>query len=118
MGLTTAQVVLERGQEVDWFSSHWIVMGTVIAFAGIVALILWELYTDEPVIDFRLFLNGPLTVGSCLGMAVGFALFGSSFLLPQFTENLLNYPAYQAGMVLMPRALAMLLTYASGRKAL
>lgn len=42
-----------------------------------------------------------------IGSATGFALFGSSFLLLQFTENLLNYPAYQAEMVLMPRALAM-----------
>ena len=104
------QVVLERGEEVDWFSNHWIIVGAVIASAALVALVVWELYTDEPVINLRLFRNVPLSVGSSLGMVVGFALFGSSFLLPQFTETLLNYPAYQAGMVLMPRAVAMLLT--------
>ncbi|MGA7619227.1 DHA2 family efflux MFS transporter permease subunit [Candidatus Binatus sp.] len=110
VGLTMMQVVLERGEEVDWFSNHWIVIGTVVASASIVALVVWELYNDEPVINFRLFRNVPLSAGSGLGMVVGFALFGSSFLLPQFTETLLNYPAYQAGMVLMPRAVAMLLT--------
>ncbi len=110
VGLTMMQVVLERGQEVDWFSNHWIVLGTVVACAALLALVVWELYTDEPVINLRLFRNVPLSVGSSLGMVVGFALFGSSFLLPQFTETLLNYPAYQAGMVLMPRAVAMLLT--------
>jgi MFS transporter, DHA2 family, multidrug resistance protein len=109
IGLTATQVVLERGEEVDWFSNNWIVTGTAVAAFAIVALIIWELKTDEPVIDFRLFRNVPLSVGSGLGMVLGFALFGSSFLLPQFTENLLNYPAFQAGLVLMPRALTMLL---------
>jgi len=66
-------------------------------------------YTEEPVVDFRLFRNVPLSVGCGLGAVIGFALFGSSFLLPQFTQELLNYPAYQAGLVLMPRALTMLL---------
>jgi MFS transporter, DHA2 family, multidrug resistance protein len=107
-GLTAAQIVLERGEEVDWFASNWIITGTIIAAVALTALVAWELWTDEPVIRFRLFRNVQLSVGSGLGMVIGFALFGSSFLLPQFTENLLNYPAYQAGMVLMPRAVAML----------
>ncbi len=109
VGLTAAQIVLERGEEVDWFASHWIIIGTVIAVVGIVALIIWELMRSEPIIDFRLFKNRLLTVGCAIGSASGFALYGSSFLLPQFTESLLNYPAYQAGLVLMPRALAMFL---------
>jgi MFS transporter, DHA2 family, multidrug resistance protein len=109
IGLTATQIVLERGEEVDWFSNDWIVIGSVVALIALVALIVWELRSEEPVIDFRLFRNVPLAVGSGLGMVLGFALFGSSFLLPQFTENLLNYPAFQAGLVLMPRALTMLL---------
>ncbi len=108
-GLTAAQIVLERGEEVDWFASNWIIVGTVAAAIGIVGLLIWELKRKEPIIDFRLFKNRLLSVGCAIGSAIGFALFGSSFLLPQFTENLLNYPAYQAGLVLMPRALAMFL---------
>ena len=110
VGLTMMQVVLERGEEVDWFASNWIVLGSIVAAVSLVGLVLWELNSDEPIVNFRLFRNVPLSVGSSLGMVVGFALFGSSVLLPQFTETLLNYPAYQAGMVLMPRAVAMLLT--------
>jgi MFS transporter, DHA2 family, multidrug resistance protein len=109
VGLTAAQIVMERGEEVDWFASNWIVIGTVIAIIGITGLLIWELTHAEPIIDFRLFKNRLLTVGCAIGSASGFALYGSSFLLPQFTENLLNYPAYQAGLVLMPRALAMFL---------
>jgi MFS transporter, DHA2 family, multidrug resistance protein len=110
VGLTTMQIVLERGQDVDWFANNWIVVGTVVASIALLALVAWELHSDEPVINLRLFRNIPLSVGSGLGMMIGFALYGSSFLLPQFTENLLNYPAYQAGMILMPRAVAMMLT--------
>jgi DHA2 family multidrug resistance protein len=108
VGLTAMQVVLERGEEVDWFASHWIVAGSIIAGVALVAMVIWELLSDEPVIDFRLFRNVPLAVGSGIGAVVGFALYGSSFLLPQFTQDLLDYPAYQAGLVLMPRAAAML----------
>ncbi len=109
VGLTAAQVVLERGEEVDWFASNWIVTGTFVAGIALVSLIAWELKHDEPIINFRLFRNVPLTVGSSIGAMVGFALFGSSFLLPQYTQDLMNYPAYQAGLVLMPRAVAMML---------
>jgi MFS transporter, DHA2 family, multidrug resistance protein len=108
VGLAATQIVLERGQEVDWFASNWILIGTVLAVIALVSLVVWELLINEPVIDFRLFRNLQLSVGSGIGAIVGFALYGSSFLLPQFTQDLLSYPAYQAGLVLMPRALAML----------
>jgi MFS transporter, DHA2 family, multidrug resistance protein len=107
VALTAIQVVLERGEEVDWFASNWIVFGTVVGIAGLVALLIWELMRSEPIIDFKLFRNKLLSAGCAIGAASGFALFGSSFVLPQFTENLLDYPAYQAGLELMPRALAM-----------
>ncbi len=110
IGLTAAQVVLERGEEVDWFANNWIVIGSVASLTALTGLVVWEMfYAEEPVVDFRLFRNIPLSVGCGLGVVIGFALFGSSFLLPQFTQDLLNYPAYQAGLVLMPRALTMLL---------
>jgi DHA2 family multidrug resistance protein len=108
IGLTATQIVLERGQEVDWFANNWILVGAVVAVVALLSLIVWELMSNEPVIDFRLFRNLQLSVGSGIGAIVGFALYGSSFLLPQFTQDLLSYPAYQAGLVLMPRALAML----------
>lgn len=110
VGLTATQIVLERGEEVDWFASHWIVVGAVLGVGALAALIIWELFAKEPVINFRLFRNKLLSVGCAIGSASGFALFGSSFLLPQFTQNLLDYPAYQAGLVLMPRAAAMFLS--------
>ncbi|HVA69209.1 MAG TPA: DHA2 family efflux MFS transporter permease subunit [Candidatus Binataceae bacterium] len=107
VGLTALQVVLERGQEVDWFASHWIILGAVTAVVAISGLIIWELTRDEPVVNFRLFRNPRLATGSGMGAVIGFALFGSTFLLPQVTQDVLDYPAFRAGLVLMPRAIAM-----------
>jgi MFS transporter, DHA2 family, multidrug resistance protein len=107
VGLTSLQVVLERGQEVDWFASQWIVLGTIVAVLAIVGLLVWELNHDEPIVNFRLFRNLRLSAGSGMGTAIGFALFGSTFLLPQLTQDVLGYPAYRAGLVLVPRAAAM-----------
>jgi DHA2 family multidrug resistance protein len=107
-GLTALQVVLERGEEVDWFASHWIVAGAATAAVALVTLIIWELRSPEPIINLRLFRNPALRVGATLGALVSFVLFGSTFLLPQLTQDLLDYPAFQAGMVLLPRVLIML----------
>ena len=74
-----------------------------------VALVLWELHIDHPVINFRILKNIPLTIGSSIGIVFGLALFASTFILPQFTQDLLGYDAYQAGLVLAPRAVTLLI---------
>jgi MFS transporter, DHA2 family, multidrug resistance protein len=107
VGLTALQIVLERGQEVDWFASQWIIFGTTVTVFAIVGLLIWELKNNEPIVNFRLFRNVRLSAGSGMGTVIGFALFGSTFLLPQLTQDLLDYPAYRAGLVLVPRAGAM-----------
>jgi MFS transporter, DHA2 family, multidrug resistance protein len=109
VGLTTLQLVLERGQSFGWFASKWIVTGTIVAVFTIAALLIWELASKEPVINFRLLHNVRLSVGSGLGAVIGFALFGSTFLLPQMTQEVLGYPAFRAGLVLFPRAASMFL---------
>jgi MFS transporter, DHA2 family, multidrug resistance protein len=101
------QIVLERGQEVDWFASHWILLGAVAAAGAAIGLVVHELSSSEPVIDLRLLRNRNLAVGSVLGSLLGFVLYGSSFVLPQLTQDLLGYDAYYAGQVLLPRALVM-----------
>jgi MFS transporter, DHA2 family, multidrug resistance protein len=108
VGLTAAQLVLERGQQVDWFSSNWILFGVVVAGGTLIALVIYELLAEEPVIDFRLLRNPELRAGSGIAALLSMVLFGSSFLLPQLTEDLLDYPAFRAGLVLIPRAIVML----------
>lgn len=109
VALTSMQVVLERGQSKNWFDSHMIVFGTLICIAALICLIYWELKIPEPVINFRVLRNIPLTLGSAMGIIFGIALFGTSFILPQFMQNLMGYPAFQAGLVLAPRAFMLML---------
>jgi MFS transporter, DHA2 family, multidrug resistance protein len=105
--LTCMQVVLERGQESDWLNSNWIIIGIVATVAAGALLVWWELHTSEPVVDFRLLKNLPLTAGTVIGGVFGIALFGTTFVIPQLTQELFGYTAYQAGLVLAPRAVVL-----------
>jgi MFS transporter, DHA2 family, multidrug resistance protein len=107
VGLATLQLVLERGQAFGWYASNWIIAGTIVAACAIIGLLAWELASNEPIINFSLFRNVRLSVGSGLGAVIGFALFGSTFLLPQMTQEVLGYSAFHAGLVLFPRAASM-----------
>ena len=107
--LTTMQIVLERGQSNNWFESRHILAGTLACAVSLVLLVLWELRIKEPVINFRILKNLHLTLGSAMGIIFGIALFGTTFILPQFTQHLLGYTAFQAGMVLAPRAVMLML---------
>ena len=107
--LTMSQIVLERGEEKNWFETDWIVAGTVIAGIALIALIVRELLTSEPVVDVRLLRDVPLSVGSMIVLIFGIGLFGTTFLMPQFTQELLGYTAYDSGLVLFPRAIALFL---------
>ncbi|PLX45559.1 MAG: MFS transporter [Deltaproteobacteria bacterium] len=109
LSLTSMQLVLERGQEENWFDSNLILAGSVICVLATVWFIFWELNSNEPIVDFRLLKNRQLSVGSTMGFIFGIGLFGSTFILPQFTQQLLGYPALEAGLVLLPRALTLLL---------
>jgi DHA2 family multidrug resistance protein len=107
--LTMSQIVLERGEEKNWFESNWIVAGTVTAAVVLIILVFWELRAREPVVDVRLLRNVPLSVGSLIVLIFGIGLFGTTFLLPQFTQELLGYTAYDSGLVLFPRAISLFL---------
>jgi MFS transporter, DHA2 family, multidrug resistance protein len=107
VGLGALQLVLERGEEVDWFSSNWIVIGTVAAAGALIGLVAHEFTCEDPIIDLRVMRNVPLSVGAAIGSIVSFALFGTTFILPQWNQTLLGYPAFKAGLVLIPRTLVM-----------
>ena len=107
--LTGMQIILEKGQEANWFESSSILMGTIVTVAALLILIGWELYYPAPVINLRILKDKNLTIGSIMGLIFGISLFGTTFILPQFTQRLLGYPALEAGLALAPRALTLLL---------
>jgi DHA2 family multidrug resistance protein len=102
MGLGSLEMVLDKGQEDDWFHSSFVVGMTMVAVVSLVSLIVWELRTDHPVIDVRLFKNRTFAMASAMMFMLGITLFGTTVLLPQYTQSLLGYSAAQAGMALSP----------------
>lgn len=109
VGLTSLQVFLERGQAKNWFSSPFIVAWSLISAVSLIALIFWELRVKEPIIDLSILRNKPFAIGSIVGGLYGIVLLGTTFILPQFTQTLLGYSAFQSGLTLFPRALAILI---------
>ena len=109
LALSFMQIVLERGQSENWFESNYIILGTAVCILSLIGMIYWELKTPEPVVNLRILKNIPLATGSAIGIVFGIALFGTTFILPQFTQNLLGYSAFDAGLVLAPRALMLMI---------
>ncbi len=108
VGLTALQLFLERGEREDWFESSFIVGTALVALVTLTALVVWELYVEEPVIHFRLLKNVPFTAGTCLGLLFGITLFGSVFILPLFLQRLQGYSVMDSGILQLPRTLIML----------
>ncbi len=103
VGIGALQVVLDKGQEEDWFSSHMITALAIVSAIMLVALVIHELTTDDPVVDLRVFKARSYAVGVFLMTVVGFVLYGSMVLLPIMLQTLLGYPPLQAGIAMAPR---------------
>ncbi|MGH9736481.1 MAG: DHA2 family efflux MFS transporter permease subunit [Candidatus Acidiferrales bacterium] len=105
-GIAALQVVFDKGQEDDWFGSHFIVAMAVIATIALIAFVVWELRTRHPVVHFKLFRYRTFVTGTSLSLMLFFALYGSIVLLPLFMQELLNFPAITAGLWNSPRGIA------------
>src|SRR6201997_480228 len=102
LGLGTLQVVLDKGQRDDWFESHFIVALSIISAVSLLFVIFWEWRHKDPIIDLHLFRDRTFGVSNLLMFMLGFALLGSTLLLPLFSQTLLGYTAQEAGLALMP----------------
>jgi DHA2 family multidrug resistance protein len=109
LGLGALQIVLDKGQRDDWFESNFIVTLTLIATAALIFVIIWEWRHKDPIIDLHLFRDRTFGVSNLLMFMLGFALLGSTLLLPLFSQTLLGYTAQQAGLALMPGGFAIIL---------
>ncbi|HEX3821515.1 MAG TPA: DHA2 family efflux MFS transporter permease subunit [Candidatus Sulfotelmatobacter sp.] len=109
LGLGTLQIVLDKGQRDDWFESHFIVTMTVIAVSALVFVIFWEWTHKDPIIDLHLFRDRTFGISNLLMFMLGFALLGSTLLLPLFSQTLLGYTAQEAGLSLMPGGFTIIL---------
>jgi DHA2 family multidrug resistance protein len=108
VGMGAFQIMLDKGQQEDWFSSDFITALAVIAVVGLTVFVIRELRTEEPVVDFHLLRYGTFSAGVFVGGVLGFVLFGSLVLLPLFMQQLLGFPAVTAGIWTSPRGIGTL----------
>jgi MFS transporter, DHA2 family, multidrug resistance protein len=99
------QYVLEKGQDDDWFNSSTIVILSISAFFGLYFFIWRELTFRNPIVELRVLKNNNLRVGTILSFIMGFGLYGSTFIIPLYTQSILGWTAQQAGMLMVPAAL-------------
>ncbi|HEX7967710.1 MAG TPA: DHA2 family efflux MFS transporter permease subunit [Stellaceae bacterium] len=109
IGMGALQVVLDKGQEDDWFSSSFIAGLAITAVAALAGFVVWELRRADPIVDLRLLRSPNFAVGSVLMFMLGFILLGSTVLLPLMVQTLFGYTATDAGMVLSPGGFAIML---------
>src|SRR5262245_583872 len=103
VGIGALQILLDKGQEEDWFASNAMVALAVISAVSLTALVVHELTTENPVVDLRVVKARSYAVGVFLMTVVGFVLYGSMVLLPIMLQTLLGYPPLQEGIAMAPR---------------
>jgi len=110
LGLAALQLILDLGQQEDWFESAFILRTAVIAVVALVGFVIWELRSDEPIVNLRVLKNRNFAVGVMLISVMGVVLYGSIALLPLFLQTLMGYPATASGMAVSPRGFGSILS--------
>jgi len=110
VGIGALQIMLDKGEQEDWFNSSFILVLAVIAVVSLVLLIKVELSHKTPIVNLRLFKSREFAAGNTIMFAVGFCLYSSIMLIPLFLQTLMGYSATDAGMVMAPGGLATMIT--------
>jgi MFS transporter, DHA2 family, multidrug resistance protein len=114
LGLTfgSLEFILDKGQEDDWFSSHLILFFTVTMVVAFIVMIWWELKQlrdgHRPILNLTLFTRRQFAISFMLMFVLGFSLYGTTILIPQFVQTLMGYTAELAGKVLSPAGFMMM----------
>ena len=116
VGLATLQVLLDRGQEDDWFSAVWVHWFAVISVLSLIAFIIRELRAEHPIVDLRILRNRNFAVGTLLITVLGMVLYSMVAMLPLFLQILMGYSALLSGLAITPRGLgALFMNIIAGR---
>ncbi|MGA9778803.1 MAG: DHA2 family efflux MFS transporter permease subunit [Limisphaerales bacterium] len=108
--LATLQIVLDKGQEADWFGAEWVRWFTAVSALAMIGFIAWEFTVKHPLVDLRILRNRNFAVGLVLITVVVAILYGTTVELPLFLQTLMGYPALQSGYALSPRGAAAFVT--------
>jgi MFS transporter, DHA2 family, multidrug resistance protein len=108
LGVGALQVMLDKGQEDDWFGSRFIITLAILAFTALVSLVVWEWFQKAPIVDVRLFKNMNFLGANFMMFILGIMLFSTLVMMPQFLQTLMGYTAESAGLVLSGGGLLLL----------
>ena len=100
IGVGSLQVLLDKGQEDDWFGSHFITTLIIVSAVCLISLVIWEWFEKAPIIDVRMFKNFNFASSSLMMFTLGIVLFSNVVILPQFLQTLLGYTSELAGLAL------------------
>ncbi len=113
LGFGSLEFVLDKGQEDDWFGSHIITFFIVVCAASLIGLIVWSLlqlkWGNRPILNLTLFKQKSFAVSFVLLFVLGFSLYATTILIPQFVQTLLGYTAELAGLVISPGGVTIML---------
>ncbi|MFC0142164.1 DHA2 family efflux MFS transporter permease subunit [Erwinia mallotivora] len=110
LGLGCLQVMLDRGEDDDWFHSNFIVTFAVLTAIGLVGAVYWLMYARKPVVDLHVLKDRNFWVASLLMAGMAMILYGSSVVIPQLAQQDLGYTATWSGLVLSPGAVLIVLS--------
>jgi len=105
VGIGALQILLDKGQEEDWFASDWMRTFAILSAVALTTFLIYEVRTRDPVVHLRIFKVRTYSAGVFLMTTLGFVLYGSMVLLPIFLQTLLGYPALEAGIAMAPRGI-------------
>jgi MFS transporter, DHA2 family, multidrug resistance protein len=109
LGVGALQILLDKGQEDDWFGSQFITTLIIVSAVCLISLVIWEWYAKTPIIDVRMFKNFNFASASLMLFMLGILLFSSLVLMPQFLQTLLGYTSELAGLALSAGGLLLLI---------
>jgi DHA2 family multidrug resistance protein len=107
LGLGSMQIMLDRGEDADWFASGFIRLMAFLAAIGISGAVVWLTTTRHPIVRLRVFRDRNFAVGSLMIFSLGAVLYSGTVMLPQLAQQRLGYTALLAGLVLSPSAVLM-----------
>jgi DHA2 family multidrug resistance protein len=108
LGIGALQILLDKGQEDDWFGSNFITTLVIVASACLISLVIWEWFQKAPIIDVRMFKSFNFASANVMMFMLGILLFSSLVLMPQFLQTLLGYTSQLAGLALSAGGLVLL----------
>src|ERR1700732_3401003 len=108
LGVGALQILLDKGQEDDWFGSRFITTLVIVSAISLIALVIWEWYQKAPIIDVRMFKSFNFASANLMMFTLGILLFSALVLMPQFLQTLVGYTSELAGLALSAGGLVLL----------